>query len=759
MSDEKFKLNLLAVAVMGLGLSIPNIALSQSGLVLEEVIVTAQKKEQTLSEAPLTVNIISGDQIRDMNMFQATDLSKITAGVEVRNEGDSNSGVALRGVGTLTQQAAPSRVGTYLDDWYVGAQTNFAFKQMFDIQNIQILRGPQGTLYGQPSPTGALIMTTADPNLSEFEGFISATYQDPAGYNVQGAVSIPLIENELGLRIAVLLDERETGLENITRNLDNEINNTGYRIKLLWEPNDVFSAKLGWTHVESDDSDTYRPVQSISPDAPHQLDPSDRTAIQDSPDQMNEQENDLYTLHMDWDAGPVELKLFMAHHDLTTDSASDQDVIDLPVQTVAVHTEGVDDQQVEFRVIASPFEWWDTQVGLYYSDVANQTDVPIFFNVPSSGLVAAITLDIPTESETSAIFTHNDFYISDDTTLTVGIRYTEFDNSSENNQSVDLLIGSEMLPGGEITEPVVVVPNPCPDGSPSPCVLAGGSIDKEWTGTIKLAHAFSENHNFFATYDSGFRPGAPNFDTQAIIPEEHFFYGGESVDSVEIGFKGTLMDGRAQYTFAVYYSLYENYQVIPSYQVWNPVSSAPADVTIVYVNVDEAEQLGWEGEFRILLTENWSLFSSLAWSQVEFTDGEIPCNDPSQPPLGPDNSFNVCDADGEVAGDQPDWSWVLQSEYRVPMDTLGGEWYISGLFNYRGESEVPGDSDGRLTTDDYYMLDLFTGIRTDTWSVKAFVMNVLDDDEIISQRAVGENYNDLSLIQTRTTGVTFSYYF
>ncbi len=228
-------------------------------LMLEEVVVTAQKKEETLVEAPLTVNVVSGEQIRDFDMFQADELSKLTAGVEIRNQGDANTGVALRGVGTLAQQAAPSRVGVYLDDWYGGFSTNFIFKQMFDIKRVQILRGPQGTLYGQPSPTGALIMETGDPNLSEIEGYITGSYQDPEGYNLQGAISVPLIENELGLRLAVLSDQRETGLENIVRGKDNEINSDGYRAKLLWEPTDTFSAKLGWTHVESQDSDNLPP--------------------------------------------------------------------------------------------------------------------------------------------------------------------------------------------------------------------------------------------------------------------------------------------------------------------------------------------------------------------------------------------------------------------------------------------------------------------------------------------------------------------
>ncbi|MEH6583091.1 MAG: TonB-dependent receptor [Halioglobus sp.] len=751
---SKFAKRTLALAVI---LSASSAQIANAQLMLEEVIVTAQKKAQSLADAPLTVNVVSGEQIQDFDMFQADELSKLTAGVEIRNEGDSNTGVAMRGVGTLTQQAAPPRVGVYLDDWNAGgASSNFVFKQMFDIAQVQMLRGPQGTLYGQPSPTGALLLATADPNPSEVEGFITGSFQDPNGYNVQGAISMPLIEDELAIRVAVLLDERETGVENITRNIDNEINSEGYRAKLLWEPNDVFTAKLGWTHVESDDLETYRAVESITPTAAFQLDAKDRTSLQDAPDQVNSAEDDLYTLHLGWDTGPIELTLFMARHEYTTDYASDDDLTEQPMQTVAVDIESKDGDQFELRGIASPFDWWDTQFGYYYSNVSSQTDVSVFNNVPPS-LVANIGLDIPVSEKTQAVFSHNDFFLTDMTTLTVGLRYNEFDNSSSNNSTIDLLLGSTMEPGGGVTPPVATTTVGCPDGSAAPCALASGEKEEKWTGTVKIAHAFNDDHNIYATYDRGYRPGAPNFDIEGSVPPEMLAYGGESVNSVEIGLKGTFWEGRAQYGAATYYSVYDDYQVNPSFQIWNPTRGAVSDIDIVYVNVEEAEQYGIEGELRVLLSQNWTLFSSLAWSQVEFTKGEVPCTDSSQPPVSPENPINVCDASGGVAGEQPDWSFVLQSEYSQPLNAISSEWFVSGLFNYRGEAEVPGDSEGRLTADSYSVLDLFGGVRNDIWSAKVYVKNVFDEDAVIARRAAGENYNDISLIQPRTAGITLSY--
>ena len=177
--------------------------------------VTAQRKEQTLTEAPITVNVIDGDAMREAVIFQADELSKMTSGVEVRWEGDTNTGVGLRGVGTFTQQSTPPRVATYLDGHFLGSQATVAFAALFDMERVQILRGPQGTHYGQPSPTGALLLKTANPDLNEIDGYVQTTLQDPEGYNLQGAISVPLIDNVLAARIAVLSDQRQTGLENI----------------------------------------------------------------------------------------------------------------------------------------------------------------------------------------------------------------------------------------------------------------------------------------------------------------------------------------------------------------------------------------------------------------------------------------------------------------------------------------------------------------------------------------------------------------
>ncbi len=739
---------------------------------LEEVIVTAQKKDELLSQAPVAVNVIGAQDIEDFSIFQADELAKLTAGLDIRAEGDTNTGVGLRGVGTFSQQAAPARVGTYLDDYYMASQAVVALGAMYDMENVQILRGPQGTLYGQPSPTGALIMKTADPDLTELTGYVQGSVVDPEGYNLQGAISFPLIENTLAIRIAALTDNRESGIENIFRDEIDERGRDAFRIKMLWEPTDNLSMLFGYHRIETEDSDLHRIVETIDPAlANYNLEADDRYAIGDAPSLMNKKEDDFYTFKLDWAVGEVDVSWFTGLLSSESDTQNDNDNTDIP--RVVLYNVGEfggdvnDNFQHELRISGVAFDRWEWTVGGYYSDAKAQTYVQVDQVIEGQGIFQ-IFLDIPTGTTTSAIFTHNTIDLTDDTTLTIGLRYNEFESESANIIDGDFLLGSDMLPGGELTDPILALPSvfPCPDGNPSPCVVGDEDKQEEWTGTIKLAHHFSDAVNLYGTLDRGYRPGAPNFDTTGIFqatPEDPDSglnsYTGESVDSFELGVKGDFLDGKARYSAAFFYSLYEDYQVQVGFEAYN-VTNGEVEVAgnRPYVNVAEAEQIGFEGEVKMLITDNWSFFASATYAQVEFTDGEVPCTDPNGPPVTPENRFNTCDASGEQASEQPEFFGTLQSEYVFPQILFGADAYLSGLLVYRGKTEVPGDLEARFEADSFTTLDLYTGLRTDTWSLQVFGKNVTDEDGVLAKRAA-DAYNELTMTPPRTIGVTASYRF
>lgn len=753
---------------------------------LEEVIVTAQKKEETLTSAPVAVNVVSAQQIEDFSIFQADELNKVITGMDVRYEGDSNVGVGLRGVGTFQQQSAPARVGVYMDDFYMASQAGFALGSIFDMSNVQILKGPQGTLYGQPSPTGAMILTTQDPNFDGVSGHVRGSYlADPEGYNLQGAINIPLVDDVLAMRLAFLTDDRETGVENINpiNSLDESRNRDGLRAKLLWEPTDSFQAKLGFTYLEANDSEIYRTLETIGEGRPgfdaaanFSLEADDRKTISDQPSETSSEEM-LATLHLNWEIGDINVKYFLGFQDSERQNLQDNDRTDIPSVTLGTDShfgDNGDSYQNELRVSGDAFDMWEWTVGAYYQEASSQTDVNTLANRPENGGVFNIIIDIPLESTVKAIFTHNTIALSEDTELTVGLRYNEFEQSDGTILTGNFLLGTEMMPGGVVPEPVAVFENVFPSrgrtptcevtggtGLP-PCLVGAGDFGwEEWTGTVKLSHHFSDELNAYVTLDRGFRPGAPNFDTTGVFAPDLNFYEGESVDSIEFGAKGDLFDGRARYTAAIFYSIYEDYQAqaigLTAYNVATDAVEIPTNAP--FVNVDEAVQKGFEVDFRMQVTDSWMVYSGLTYTNVEFTDGTVPCTDPTQPPVGPTNRFNRCEADGEVASAQPEITATLQSEYVFGQPVLDSEAYVAGLWSHKGDTEAPGDTVGRLDTRSFQVLDVYAGLRNETWSAQVFVKNLFDDDGIVAKKPQGFGYNEIIVTAPQTIGITGSYNF
>lgn len=750
---------------LALAIALATIPALSAAQVLEEVLVTAQKKEETLTSAPVAVAVVSSQDISDLSIFQGDELGKLVTGMEVRYEGDSNTGVGLRGVGTFSQQSAPARVGVYMDDFYMASQAAVALSSMFDLASVQVLKGPQGTLYGQPSPTGALIMTSQDPNFDGFNGYIQGSYQDPKGYNLQGALNIPLIDDQLAMRIAVLSDDRETGTENVVRGVDEERNRDGIRVKMLWEPSDTFSAKLGYLYMESNKSGADRVVETIDTDtANFDVDADDRIAISDSRAELLSKEDTMATLHLNWIVGDVEVKWFSGMLESDQDAVADIDKTDEPIARLNNATQFGEDLstfQHELRVSGTAFDIWDWTVGAYYSEADSHTDVLANQHIIGQGVFPfSLTIDIP--SKVQAIFTHNTIALGADTELTIGLRANNFQQDASNIQSGDFLFGSEMLPGGEITDPTFILENafPCASGEPAPCLLKSSYDEDEVTGTVKLSHFFSDALNVYGTLDHGYRPGAANFDTTGVFTPDFNAYDGETVDSFEIGAKGDLFEGSARYTAAIFYSVYEDYQVQANFEAWNIITDEyeiPSNAP--WVNVDEAVQAGIEADFRMMITANWMVYAGATYTKVEFTDGEVPCTDPSQPPVSAENRFNTCDADGGTASAQPEWTGVLQTEYTFSQIFGNSDAYVGALYNYKGEIEVPADNVGRLTSDSYSTLDLFTGLRSEAWTAQLFVKNVTDEGGVVSARPVGNNYNEIGVIAPRTVGVTASYNF
>ena len=186
-----------------------------AGFALEEVVVTARKKEETLQSVPVAVTSMSADDLVALNLSQTSELGSFTPGLYIEAtpaQGGSTSKVTLRGqVQTDSLITLDPSVGWYIDDVYL-ARAYGTTNSMFDLTQVEVLKGPQGTLYGRNTTGGAIKLNTtkADP-FGEVEGFISGSYGNYDTRRLGGAINLPLIQDRLAIRLAALVDQKNDG--------------------------------------------------------------------------------------------------------------------------------------------------------------------------------------------------------------------------------------------------------------------------------------------------------------------------------------------------------------------------------------------------------------------------------------------------------------------------------------------------------------------------------------------------------------------
>ena len=222
---------------------------------LDEIVVTAQKTEQTLQEVPIAVSVLGADQIE--NAFASNNLESLTTllpSVSFRKgTTNANSAITVRGIGTISfSDAAEPSVATVVDGVVLG-RSGQAFGDLYDIERIEVLRGPQGTLFGKNASAGVVNIVTKRPNQEEFEGYISASYFEDQEYQVKGRVSGP-ISDTVSASLTVSRSEFDGFITNLFNNREvNGYDRWGGRAQVLWAPDETFNALFTYEHSESDD--------------------------------------------------------------------------------------------------------------------------------------------------------------------------------------------------------------------------------------------------------------------------------------------------------------------------------------------------------------------------------------------------------------------------------------------------------------------------------------------------------------------------
>ena len=747
---------------------------SVAQLVLEEVVVTAQKRSENVQDIAATVNVISGKDIEKYQAFDFSSIQQQTAGLTLASPNARNNIIAMRGVSVDPESGTATAVDTYWNDAIV--RPDVAFTQMYDLERIEILRGPQGTLQGRTSPAGAINIITKRADVDEAEGYIQLSAADNDGLNAQVAYGAPLIEGTLAVRVAADYD-RSNGpnIQNLTTGFDDqEYETKSGRLSAAWNVTDTFNTQLIYQYLDQDLDDPKAMSGVDQQGGRPTLVPTDLKALALTNDTA-ELDFNVANLIMDWEVLDHEVTGIVGYTDSSKKAYTAADRADSlryfqPATTAPTYQNSQTDvtsYSYELRLASQDNDFWDYLVGVYYQD--QNTDTTFYANsvlltqLPGVGFKTKSVL--PVNANNFAIFTFNTLQLTQDIQLEAGLRWTKYDGYAQATVNYAGANDPGPLPSKEVVNdlfaprfPIVGISNPNTNANAV-------------TGSLKLRYEWRDEVSLYAAYNRGYRPGGTSIVPSPNIqflpdPDAFLTYDEETSDAIELGAKSTLWDDRATLNVALYYQKFDGYLGFTrGVQVVNDAGE-PVDLPGGIVYNGDANIWGIEVEGKVLLSERWDAGGALSYNKGEWDGATQPCNDR----VG-NEVIGSCDIDGQPIGGEPEWSLSLNSEYFYPLKST--ELYLRGLFKYTDDRLNTDASAGignvRSEFNSYQTLDLFTGLRSNdfAWDVSLWVKNVTDEDEVIYQQGPdqydialsGGSYTQTNILRERTFGMTARYNF
>lgn len=691
---------------------------------IEEIVVTALKRESTLQDTPIAISALTNEGLERIGADDFADFVGSIPGLTLRDNGPGQTRPIIRGIASPGEP----QVGVYFDEaLVVGAPgtTNDAGLRSpelkpFDLERVEVLKGPQGTLYGGGSMGGTIRFITKKPNAEKFEARVSfegstVRYGD-AGFQANGMVNIPIIEDQLAVRIVAFkrddpgfIDNSALGQEDI-----NDVDTEGGRVIVRWTPTDRFTATGAVYYQDQDVGGGFHYNPSIDDEDP-------QTAVLSNEPYNDEQV--LYNLKLEYSFDWADALYSLSWFDRNATFRFHNGFTGVPFPPVlSTQPEPLQAISHEFRLSSSGDNVVDWTVGAFYSDRNAFVDSRVQYP-DANGNIADPSIFLFRRTVNSsllqkAVYGEATWHVTDQFALTAGVRYYDIESGSD-------VINLINIPGIGL-----------PSGTPGVQVpfrrnVTRGSED----GTIFKVHAaydINDDLLVYASFSQGFRPGGANQNTSSIaltdpgnvgVPEA---FESDTLDSYEIGMRSQWMDRRLTLNAAVYYI------------DWSDIVLGGRSATGLFgflLNADSADATGFELESAFDLAEDFRITASLSYVDAKLT-ADAPANRASA-------TLSRSGLDGDPLPDVADWSFNASMEYGQQFAWMGGvRGYIYLNVNYTGESVadfnpflldintlVPTTTPNTSFNEqgDYAIVDLRVGIEGEDWSAALFLENVFDE--------------------------------
>ena len=734
------------IAAACAGALLSPVAFAQADYALEEIIVTATKRSQNLQDVALAVTALSGESLAASRISRSEDLVNLSPSLTFQSGGsDNGSSYNIRGIGTQSFSSGVEPSIAAVVDGVILGRSGMAFTELLDVKRVEILRGPQGMLFGKNASGGVVHIVSNDPS-DIFEASIGGKHMVSGTdeYSVNAMVSVPLTDS-LGIRAAGYTTDRDGHIENVATGRDvNGRKSEGGRVKLNWQASDNLSLK--WTSDYSEKSGECCQPQprSATPTEAYFLGDlvasEDNKSISVSGDLYNSTRSWGHSAELNWDIGGYSLTSISAYRDYQ--SSANQDV-DGTTNTLLDINAGQSNQTQTTQEIrlASPQDQKLTYVvGAYYFDQSMGRDFERVYNdnfgtyVPSfPGLTFGSQYQADVDSTSYSGFGQLEYSMADDLRLIAGARYT--------NESLDFEFERSATAGAYA--PIVA----------NQAQYSDSTSDDDFSLKVGAQWDINDDVMSYVTFTEGYKGPAFNVIFE-MTPATTQPVEAETSEAFEIGIKSTLLDRRLMVNAALFQSTYENFQA----QAQDASSSV-----FTLLNAGEVRTRGLELDFVAQPMEALYITGGIALVDAEIVDfAGGPCS-PRQ--LAADE--NSCasgsqDLSGKSLPFSPDTKLNLAIEYQM---ALGASHQVTPRLAYRWQDDIffAMDQDQEKAQKAYGVFDLGITLRSndDRYSATVFVDNVTDEayvDAIIHNSIWAGGYDHYySPSSERTAGIDFKY--
>jgi iron complex outermembrane receptor protein len=695
-------------------------------------VVTAQKRPESILDVPMSITAFSGDDLARRGLNDVGELAMSVPNLSMRAINiSSNVGILIRGIGSSgNNKGIEASVGTFIDGLYMPAAAQM-LGELTDIASFEVLRGPQGTLYGRNTPVGALNVTTKKPT-DEYEAKVSVGYGSYDEAWTNGYVGGGLSNNTAG-RLSFWYRDRDGYQDNLFTGDDiNDSNTWGLRGRLVFEPTESFSIGLIASYSEIENrccmgeqidalgefgiaTPGFLAGQEAAGLPFNNFDDSDHKVDGDE-EPLDQTESTTLSMQVDWQVGDgIVLTSITGYQNWDNDSALSTDALKNNLVDVFEEQENHIYSQ-ELRITSPAGEKFDYLAGLYLyrqettwgEQAIIGTDANRVFPAPIPPCADPCTLPagdsvngfLDQETQSVAVYGNLTWHLTDQWDVTAGLRL--------GRDQKEAFISHTNAPGNSwLMDNVIFGPNEVGDVDLD---------DDSFTWSANSRYRLDEDVMLFATVSTGYKSGG--FNARRLSPGAPVKFANEDSVSYEAGIKSTWLERSLLLSATVYHTTVKELQ---------ESTLGPSGTGFIVGNAGEREAVGFESEVTWRPVASLAISGSLAYLDAEYTDyTSARCGVGEAPEPG----STACDRTGDTPAFSPEWQYTLGLEWQHSISDSGLELSLRADYSWVDEQNLARVSlDSYGEHDSYGLLNLRAVLTSNTgaWQVEAFVKNAGDE--------------------------------